>query len=90
MTTASTNSRSSTSHRVAAFQEEPPCSLVRLSTGSAWTLPRNVRDVKCISGQIWLTKANDSRDFVLIPGQSMTVDGKGVVVQAISDAVMRI
>ena len=90
MTTAQTNPRSSTSNRVDRFQEQPPCSLVRLTTGSAWTLPRHVRDVKCISGKIWLTKANDSRDFVLIPGQSMVIEGKGIVVQAISDAVMRI
>lgn len=91
MTTTRTNPRpQSGESRLLRFNEEAPCSLVRLSTGSAWPIPRHVRDIKCVSGKIWLTKANDSRDTVLIPGQTMTVSGARVVVQAIEDAVMRI
>lgn len=90
MTTLPTNPRASTPNRAGQFCEETPCSLVRLSKGSAWRLPRHVREVRCVSGTIWMTRANDSRDTVLIPGQATTVHGTGVVVQAIDDAVMRI
>jgi hypothetical protein len=90
MTTTRTQTRPSATNRADRFNEETPCSLVRLAMGSAWTPPRHVREIKCISGRIWLTKFNDSRDYVLVPGQSMANDGKGVVVQAIEDAVMRV
>ena len=90
MTTAPTNRRSPDTNRAGQFCEETPCSLVRLSKGSAYRLPRHVREVRCVSGTIWMTRVDDSRDTVLIPGQALAVHGRGVVVQAIHDAVMRI
>ncbi len=90
MITLPTNPRASTLNRADRFREETPCSLVRLSAGSAYRIPRHVRTIRCVSGKLWLTRANDSRDTVLISGQETLIHGVGVAVQALEDAVLRI
>jgi hypothetical protein len=41
----------------------------------------------CDTGVLWVTQANDNRDYVLLPGQKMTVTKRGkVLVQAMRDA----
>jgi hypothetical protein len=41
----------------------------------------------CDAGVLWVTQAGDYRDYVLLPGQQMTVTRRGkVLVEAIRDA----
>jgi hypothetical protein len=41
----------------------------------------------CDAGILWLTQAGDQRDYVLSPGQTMTVTKRGkVLVEAMRDA----
>jgi hypothetical protein len=91
MTTARPDTRlTSSPDRLDRYCEQTQCSLIRLSATSAWTLPRRVREIRCVEGRVWVTRPNDSRDFVLTPGQSMTVGGSGVVVQAVEDSILRV
>jgi Protein of unknown function (DUF2917) len=41
----------------------------------------------CDTGVLWVTQVGDRRDYVLLPGQNMTVTKRGkVVVEAMRDA----
>ena len=41
----------------------------------------------CDTGILWVTQSNDNRDYVLMPGQKMTVTKKGkVLIEAMRDA----
>ena len=41
----------------------------------------------CDTGVLWVTQANDRRDYVLLPGQKMTVTKRGkVLIEAMRDA----
>ena len=41
----------------------------------------------CDTGILWVTQSGDRRDYVLTPGQTMTVTRKGkVLVEAVHDA----
>lgn len=41
----------------------------------------------CNSGILWITQTGDRQDYVLMPGQKMTVSKRGkVVVEAVGDA----
>jgi len=41
----------------------------------------------CDTGVLWVTQAGDRQDYVLLPGQKMTVSKRGkVVVEAMRDA----
>ncbi|HEV7302118.1 MAG TPA: DUF2917 domain-containing protein [Tepidisphaeraceae bacterium] len=71
-------------------QEAVPCSFVCLSTGSAWTVTRGVRQIRCVRGTVWITQANDARDHVLIEGQTFDVRHATVAVQALVDSMIRI
>ena len=45
----------------------------------------------CDTGVLWVTQANDSQDYVLLPGQKMTVTKRGkVLVEAMRDADLHI
>jgi hypothetical protein len=75
---------------VDAALETAPCPLVCLTTGSAWSVAPGVREIRCVRGQVWITQPNDSHDYVLNVGDTFVVRGKGVVVQALGDATVRI
>lgn len=48
---------------------------------SAASFPGNVdRDIRCVSGHLWVTLENDPNDFVLGPGECLHVAGRGKVV----------
>ena len=41
----------------------------------------------CDTGVLWITQARDYRDYILLPGDTMTVTNRGkVLVQAMRDA----
>ena len=41
----------------------------------------------CDTGVLWVTQAGDRRDYVLLPGQKMTVTKRGkVLIEAMRDA----
>jgi hypothetical protein len=41
----------------------------------------------CDTGVLWVTQAGDRQDYVLMPGQKMTVSKRGkVVIEALRDA----
>ena len=45
----------------------------------------------CDTGVLWVTQANDNQDYVLLPGQKMTVTKRGkVLVEAMRDADLHI
>lgn len=44
-----------------------------LAGGELQHLPQRDLTIRCISGQIWLTRQGDSEDHILGPGQALTV-----------------
>lgn len=41
----------------------------------------------CDTGVLWVTQSNDYRDYILLPGDEMTVTNRGkVLVEAMRDA----
>jgi hypothetical protein len=67
--------------------------IVDLSTVHLINLGRGMADrqIRCLSGSIWVTQAGDSRDFILNAGQEIVFESPDVVViQAFSPALVRI
>jgi hypothetical protein len=64
--------------------------IVRLSNRSIWSAPRHVRGLRCMSGRVWVTCENDSRDVVLEPGQWFGTPQGKVVLQAIADSTVEV
>ncbi len=44
-----------------------------LAEGELQHLPQRDLTIRCISGQLWLTRQGDSEDYVLGPGQALGV-----------------
>jgi hypothetical protein len=51
---------------------------------------KDVRQIRCVRGQVWVTRENDSSDHVLIEGETFDVHGTKAVVQALVDSMIRI
>jgi len=62
--------------------------------GSRQTLPvysAEGKEIVCISGELWITQEGDTRDIILGPGQTFTVDRPGLtLVHATRDSVLRV
>ncbi|MGB7158291.1 MAG: DUF2917 domain-containing protein [Tepidisphaeraceae bacterium] len=66
---------------------------IALRDGALWSLDRSVGavQVRCISGNVWLTQAGRAEDIVIGPGGTCVLPGTGkIVVQALEDAIVRI
>jgi hypothetical protein len=49
------------------------------------------RQVSCVRGAVWITQESDPRDIVLMPGQSLVLDRRGLaVVYAFQEAVITV
>lgn len=46
--------------------------------------------VVCHKGRCWLTREGDSRDLILSCGSESTVDGRSVMVMALSDVHLQL
>ena len=69
-------------HKVRAAETER-----RLAGGETQRLPQRDLGIRCISGEIWLTRHGDSADHILGPGQSLTVGrGEQAVIQALRES----
>lgn len=64
-----------------------------LRTGQAMKLParRGFAEIRCVSGRLWITQFDDSRDLILRPEQSVRVDlRRKVVLQGLTDCAFSI
>lgn len=62
-----------------------------LAGGELQHLPQRDLSIRCISGQIWLTRQGDAEDHILGPGQSLTVGGdEQAVIQALRESRFRL
>ena len=47
--------------------------------------------IVCVSGKLWVTQENDSRDIILGPGQVFTIDRRGLtLIHATQRSVVRV
>lgn len=47
--------------------------------------------VRCLTGALWVTEYRNGRDFVLGPGQTLTVDGRRrIVIQGLQPSTLRL
>jgi hypothetical protein len=66
---------------------------MKLRDGELWSADglTGALQVRCVSGNVWLTQEGRAEDIVIGPGGMCVVPGYGkVVVQALDDAVVRI
>ncbi|MGB9640011.1 MAG: DUF2917 domain-containing protein [Anaerolineales bacterium] len=48
-------------------------------------------EIACLQGILWVTQQDDGQDYILKSGDSLVVSHRGrVVIEAISDAILRI
>lgn len=70
-----------------------PAGTTRLARGRALHLDGARRGLQlgCISGRVWITRAGDSSDYLLGPGQQLRIQARGrIVVEALtSHAVLQ-
>ena len=58
-----------------------------LAKGELQRLPERDLNIRCISGQIWLTRHGDSEDYILGPGQALAVGRDDqAVIQALRES----
>lgn len=50
---------------------------------------RNYR-VSCGVGSCWLTREGDSRDLVMRPGMEILVEGRNVIITALTDVTLKL
>lgn len=54
-------------------------------------LPQRDLSIRCISGAIWLTRHGDSEDYILGPGQALTVGrDEQAMIQGLRDSRFRL
>lgn len=51
-----------------------------------WSVGAEGPNLHCVSGSLWLTKTDDTRDYILVAGQSRRLEPGPWVVQALATA----
>lgn len=62
-----------------------------LPKGQLRLLPEYDGSLRCVSGELWLTRDGDTEDYILGPGQTLTLRrGDKAVVHALRDSRFRL
>jgi hypothetical protein len=62
-----------------------------LAKGELQRLPERDLSIRCISGELWLTRQGDSEDYFLGPGQALAVGRDDqAVIQALRESRFRL